>query len=300
MEVSVIIPTYQGKHKLPIILNALYHQSFKDFQLVVVVDGSTDGTQEWLDEQDLPFLNLRILTQKNKGRAGARNSGANIASGNLLIFYDDDMEPVKDSVERHVMLHQQYDELIIGGNQIENIHPSKTDIQNYKASLSYKWLKGFKKGVNHLDRKRIFLTAANMSIKRDLFVKLGGFDERLSDAEDYHLALKTIERGIPIYFDTLNKAIHHDAITCVGYIKRIRQYTEAHKRLRELFSYVPPLPPKRVNFIRLTIYWFFSNKFWAHLIDTKYMTFLLPKMIRYRLYDVVIHALGVENRNVQL
>ncbi len=106
MNVSVIIPTYQGVSKIMNVIHALEKQTFSDFELVIVIDGSVDGTYEAL--QHHPFrhpVNI-IINPVNTGRAGARNEGARRANGTLLIFYDDDMVPDPDSVRKHVIFHQ--------------------------------------------------------------------------------------------------------------------------------------------------------------------------------------------------
>ena len=59
--VSVIIPTFNGAHKLPNIFKALISQSFKEYELVIVVDGSTDNTGEVIDEYKEAFQNVKVV-----------------------------------------------------------------------------------------------------------------------------------------------------------------------------------------------------------------------------------------------
>src|SRR5258708_36409226 len=106
MNVSVIIPTYQGVSKIMNVIHALEKQTFSDFELVIVIDGSVDGTYEAL--QHHPFrhpVNI-IINQVNTGRAGPRNEGARKANGNLLIFYEDNMVSDPDPVRKHAIFHQ--------------------------------------------------------------------------------------------------------------------------------------------------------------------------------------------------
>ena len=71
--VSVIIPTYNGAHKILNVLKALEQQSYCDFETLVVIDGSTDNTADVVSNATLNLTSLRIVQQKNKGRVAVRN-----------------------------------------------------------------------------------------------------------------------------------------------------------------------------------------------------------------------------------
>src|SRR5688572_5027021 len=126
---TVIISTYNGAEKLPFLLEALTVQTFQDFELVVVIDGSTDNTMEVLQKFAERFKFFRIIQQTNGGRSKVKNRGVAEAHADLLIFYDDDMVPSVDSVERHVELHKK-EEWVIAGNPVEKSEADKTDVQN--------------------------------------------------------------------------------------------------------------------------------------------------------------------------
>src|SRR6187397_1060160 len=98
MSTSVIIPTYNGAHKVVNVLRALEQQTHLPDEVVVVIDGSTDNTAELLRTNTFKLPSLRIIEQPNGGRAQVRNRGAKEASQDLLIFFDDDMRPVPQSV----------------------------------------------------------------------------------------------------------------------------------------------------------------------------------------------------------
>ena len=117
--VSVIIPTFNGAHKLANIFKALKAQTFSDFELVVVVDGSNDNTKEVLDQYKKEFQNCKVIYQQNGGRAKVRNAGAKEAGGDLLIFFDDDMLPEPDCVAIHFQHHEKFSGSILMGTQID-------------------------------------------------------------------------------------------------------------------------------------------------------------------------------------
>jgi len=294
MKISVIIPTFNGVHRIINALKAIEDQAVQEIEVIVVVDGSTDNTIELLKNSRLKFTKFNIISQENRGRAAVRNRGANEAAGDLLIFYDDDMRPSPDSIEKHVSFHQSVNDAVCGGNQCEEAAILKTDIQRFKAVLSSKWTDKYADGLNRLTKDNIFLTAANMSITKSLFLELGGFDERLTDAEDYEFAVRALEKGTPVFFDKSNLAWHDDFITCRSYIQRQRQYHSVSETLNQLL----PLKYRRKSryksdlpFWKTNVYGFFAKNYWIKWIDKQSIVWM-PKSIRYRIYDYVITGLG--------
>ncbi len=261
--ISVIIPTYNGADRILNTLTVLEQQSYRDFELIVVIDGSTDNTKSILEKKSLNFKSLRIIEQKNKGRAAVRNTGVKEAKGNILIFYDDDMRPTSYSIQQHLDFHNNFLNSICVGNPVEDKRLLKTDIQKYKAHLSVKWTQKFHDGLNRIDKQSLFLTAANLSINKDLFIKIGGFDERLTDAEDYEFAIRATQLDVPIYFDKENIAWHDDFITCSSYIKRQRQYNNVNKLLKKIIPASFPLEEiklDRTTWFRRSVYSFFGDQ----------------------------------------
>lgn len=292
VKVSVIIPTYNGANKISILLNALLKQRYTRFEVIVVVDGSTDNTVTVLDSYRNKFTAYKVIVQQNKGRAVVRNRGVKEASGDLLIFYDDDMEPMQDSVSRHISFHASY-QGILGGNQIEEREVKKTDIQNYKATRNEIWMKKYPIGLTQLNYSNLFFTAANCSIKRQTFFALNGFDERLTDAEDYDFAHRALQNGIDVFFDKSNRALHHDPITAKSYIQRLRQYSHAHAMLEKFYPERKSSPKSKLFFKRF-IYSCLALPLWVRLIDSGFLTMLLPECARFKLYDLIIQALAIE------
>lgn len=288
--VSIIIPTYNGAHKLPFVLESLTKQNFTDFEVVIAVDGSKDNTLEVLDGYKNRFASFRVVVGENSGRAKIRNAGAKEASNELLIFYDDDMMPSENSVQRHVAALMESPCQIITGNAIEYVEANKTDLQNYKALLTHKWVEPFSNSVNHLTFETLFLTAANCATSKTTFNLLNGFDERLTDAEDFDLAYRSLEKQIPVVFDKENIAVHRDFITPHTYAKRLRDYAQAHKQIEQLH-------PKQKRFLSKSslggkrwIYKMLSWPLFLSLINNSLLVRTVPQKIRYRLYDAIFHA----------
>lgn len=295
MKASIIIPVYNGEKRIKNLMKALSKQVFKDFEVIVVNDGSTDETLRALRSGEPHFEKFRVVEQENGGRAKSRNAGVRIAEGELLVFFDDDMSPQPNSVEKHVRFHEKHTDAILVGAQLEDEALTKTDFQKYKAYLSRKWLKDIPSEYP-MTRENLFLTAANFSIRKDLFDRLGGFDERLYDAEDWDLAMRAFKEKVSIYFDKENIAWHDDFLTCRSFIKRQREYTAAIDKLQDMKpdlirDFNRGACPK-LSHGRKLVFWFFSSFFWIRMIDVFNWLRILPRPLRYKIYDLVVTSIG--------
>src|SRR5439155_25515228 len=102
---SIIIPTHQRRDIVVANVSALERQDCRDFEVVVVVDGSTDGTATALRSLS-PTFPLTVVEQDNLGAAQARNVGAARAAGDILVFLDDDMEADASLLREHDRPHR--------------------------------------------------------------------------------------------------------------------------------------------------------------------------------------------------
>jgi glycosyltransferase involved in cell wall biosynthesis len=102
-KVSVIVPVYNVEPYLRKCLDSLINQTFKEIEIIIINDGSTDNSQLIIDEYTLKYDNIRAFIQNNKGLSEARNTGIKHASGEFLAFIDSD-----DWIEKE-MIQEMYD-----------------------------------------------------------------------------------------------------------------------------------------------------------------------------------------------
>src|SRR5688500_17574956 len=205
MQVSVVIPTFNGAAKIVNVLTLLEQQTFKDFETIVVVDGSADDTEKILAGIKTSYA-LRTIVQKNKGRAGARNTRAQHALGETLVFLDDDMLPDPSCLELHLTHHAKHPGSI-SVRTAQTVYPyPKSDFHRFKEHIEKRWTETLPKETP-IAREKIFLSAANFSVSKKNFDLIGSFDERLKDLEDFEFATRTYNFNVPVYYNSLAIAI---------------------------------------------------------------------------------------------
>lgn len=97
--VSVIIPTYNRVRTLPAAIDSVLNQTYKNLELIVMDDGSEDGTEQYVRNIADPRIRYR-KSERNMGPSAARNNGAKLAAGEYLAFQDSDDEWMPDKLEK--------------------------------------------------------------------------------------------------------------------------------------------------------------------------------------------------------
>ena len=87
---SVIMPVYNGEQYLNYSIQSVLNQTYKDYELILVDDGSTDHSLEICEKYQSKDERIRVISQENKGISGARNAGIDIATGEYITFMDSD------------------------------------------------------------------------------------------------------------------------------------------------------------------------------------------------------------------
>lgn len=180
---SVIIPTYNRRELLEKALESVWAQHFTDYEIIVVDDGSTDCTAEWLGSLG---GRLQVLKQTNQGPSAARNLGASRAKGEYLAFLDSDdlwfpwtLATYAQSIWQHgkpAMLRACWMEYT------ETTHQSPVLCGLNKHTLHNDYLAAGDVGV--------YVGAGLIAVRRDAFHKVEGFDTTLHCSEEHDLALR--------------------------------------------------------------------------------------------------------------
>ena len=173
IKASVIIPSFNGARKINHLLDSLLKQTAHEFEIIVVIDGSTDHTIDILSPYHKAFRKFKVILQNNQGRSRCRNNGAKAASADILIFYDDDMIPASDSVEKHLNFHSQFLGILCG-DVVEIFGANVSDLQNYKAWLTAKWTSKYAGDFTKMTRSKFIIQSIPLNPGFVLFVMYCG------------------------------------------------------------------------------------------------------------------------------
>lgn len=225
-DVSIIIPTYQRRELVSGLVRSLEKQRFEgSFEVIVVVDGSTDGTTEALQHVRVPFA-LRVLQQPNLGLSRTRNRGASLATGGILLFLDDDMEPDPQLLAEHLRTHRSGAEVVLGRIPL---HPESPD--NLLSQGVGKWATGLSERLADPDWQPEYddLIGGHISVRKEVFEATGGFDERFNPegaygAEDVELGYRLIAAGRRIVFNP-------DAVCYQRYVVDARTHLRQNRQV---------------------------------------------------------------------
>lgn len=168
MKISIIIPTYNEEDVITDCLDSLSKQSLKDFETIVVDDGSNDKTLQILSDLRSKIYDLRILTQEHKGPGEGRNFGAKQAKCDILVFVDSDMTFDKNFLKMLV-------KPILAGKS-KGTFSKDEYVSNWNNIWSKCWNKNEgwmdkkRHPKNYPDRQKVF-----RAILKSEFDKVGGF-----------------------------------------------------------------------------------------------------------------------------
>ncbi len=208
-KISVVMPTYNRVDRLRRALAAFETQSVDchDFEVVVVSDGSTDGTDGFVREAKMPFR-LIFRAQPNSGPAAARNHGARMADGDLVLFVDDDVVAQPHLIEQHLRSHAgRREPLVVIGPMLTPPDYRPSAFVRWEQAMLYKQYDALRRG-DFAPTHRQFYTG-NASMSRRLLLDIGGFDERFRRAEDVELAYRLADLGTRFVFNAEAIGYHY-------------------------------------------------------------------------------------------
>jgi glycosyltransferase involved in cell wall biosynthesis len=218
---SIIIPTFNRADILKKALSALYDQSVdqRDYEVIVVNDGSTDHTAKVVKEFSRKYKNLVYVRQKNQGQGVARNTGLKLAKGKVVLFGQDDIIPTRDFLFEHQKFHYLYPEENAAVLGFTAWHPELkiTPFMNWLVNgssvlgrfgghqFAYEKLYGRKMADFN------FFYTSNLSIKKSLLLK-HNFDPAFSGYgwEDIELGYRLEqEAALKLYYNSWAVAYHY-------------------------------------------------------------------------------------------
>lgn len=203
-QASVVVPSRGGALRLPRLLAALAAQTHSDMEIIVVVDGDIDGTEQMLAASPVPVRT--IVFPENRGRSAALNAGFDAATGDVLIRCDDDLEPAMDWVGAHVSAHDGEPVGIIG--LYRNVYPDGP----YARAYGRKSDRLFSEQAYATPADRTWrYWAGNVSVTRETFDRIGPYSSeyRSYGWEDVDWGYRLHLASVPVTMLPQAEAVHY-------------------------------------------------------------------------------------------
>ncbi len=235
--ISIVIPTYNASRFMPNLLFSIFNQEVEDMEVIIVDDCSTDNTVEVVRQYPVRVIRM----EKNGGPARARNRGVKEAKGDIIFFLDSDVI-VLDGTVREV---KDYFEKKSGASCVIGVCATEPlnhgFVPKYMAMFEYIHLLGARG-----NKVSVFAPRCG-AIKKELFLRAGGYDEsyRGADVEDFELARRIIR------IDTImlnpDMLVRHQFVNNVGeavrnYFKRAVMWLHLFLKDRQFDNAGPTAP----------------------------------------------------------
>ena len=185
--ISVIIPAFNRAESIGETIGSLLGQDYKDFEIVIVDDGSSDNTVGVIQAIDDPRIRL-FLQPKNMGGNAARNRGIREARASIICFLDSDDRFLPHKlryIDTYFRDHPEVDALI---DSFELLYPPQ--MHKAKAARINPVLNTNKEVEEAIFSRRIFKATPAISARRDALMRIGLFDETLKRRQDMDLVLR--------------------------------------------------------------------------------------------------------------
>lgn len=249
IEVSVVLATFNRLDLLKRVLGFLREQTYpaNQFEVIVVDDGSDIPAAEHCRAEDYPF-SLTVLRQDNAGPAAARHWGVLHAHGRILLFIDDDMQLRPNFIEAHLSYHRSGRPTAVIGRYISDPEIHRKPLFERYHGLKWDILtEQVREGQIQVDGT--CLATGNTSMRREDYLRVGGFDVTLPRAEDIALGLALEEIGVELVYSDVAGSIHlSDHTSPEKWMGRAHMHGLLEPRIAERFESMVHADPWRFAF----------------------------------------------------
>lgn len=179
--ISVVIPTHNRKDLLPRAVQSVLNQTYQNIEIIIVSDGSTDGTDELMESLQQADRRITYISYKpGKGGNYARNTGIKASKGEYVAFLDDDDEWHNDKLQRQLDIIKNDSSIGLVCCAINSVQEGVDYVTKYIPPAEYDSSK-------MILLKNCIGSTTTVMVKKDIFVESGLFDEQLGALQDYDL-----------------------------------------------------------------------------------------------------------------
>lgn len=205
---SVIIPVYNAISSLDRCLDALERSESQDFEVIVVDDHSTDGSENIAEKRCANFVRL----EQNSGQAAARNRAARMAKSDLLFFLDSDVLVEPDTLDNILHVFAQEPDAAATFCAYQSDTPERNFASQYK-NLLHHWTHQVS------GREAATFCGGYGAIRRDVFLQMGGFDEHYRAMEDVELGYRLHQAGHRVVLSPAIQLTHTKHYTLASLVR---------------------------------------------------------------------------------
>jgi len=220
--VSIIVPSYNEGLTLENCVNSLAHQSYKEYEIIIVNDGSTDDTlsvARRLAQKYRPFI--RIINKKNGGKASALNRGIARAKGEIVICIDADSIFKKNTVEQLILSFEDPEVTAVGGN-VKVVNRGKA-LGRQQALEYITGLTLHRRTFAHLGCMQV-ISGAIGAFRRKAILDIGGYSSS-TIVEDMDTTIELARRGYKVVYNPLAVAFTEAPENLRDFLKQRYRWT---------------------------------------------------------------------------
>lgn len=230
-KVTVVIPVYNGERYIRETLESVFAQTFCDYEILCVNDGSTDGSAALLK---IYGEQVRVVHQENAGQSAARNTGVALARGGYIAFLDQDDWWYPSKLEQQVAVLAAAPDVVLVHCNYDRVDPEGRMLQSGAALVERASALASPLGIL-IGEALIFPSA--MLVRRDAFQRIGGFYSELRGFEDFDLIARLKPQGRFVLLNESGMAyrLHGGGFSRAGGVEIIRSRERFLIRMRDLY-----------------------------------------------------------------
>lgn len=194
--ISVVIPLYNKEHSVSATLHSVTSQTYTDFEVLVINDGSTDNSAQMVEKVALADSRIKLINKPNGGVSSARNVGMQNAKSDFVCFLDSDDFWDKHFLDEMSKLIENFPDATIYGlacgamlNGVKSVATNNLP-DNFRGILNNVWI-----------LKPYFFTSSSACVNKKITLELGGFDTRMTHGEDLDMWWRLLLSGDGVFYN---------------------------------------------------------------------------------------------------
>lgn len=231
-KVSVILPAYNGEKFIAAAVDSVLGQTYTDYEIIVVDDGSKDRTAEILSRYG---KKIKVVSQQNGGIAKARNIAIENSKGEYLAFLDQDDIWLPDKLGLQVALMEKDRDIGLAYTDVYIISDKGTELLSFELRKPHRGMAAEALFLNN------FIATSSVMTKRECFEKVGLFDQSLSPCLDYDRWLNIaalykidyVDRPLARFRDHVSTFRKNEIVTAEKIVATLRRFIDSHPDIKK-------------------------------------------------------------------